>query len=45
MDFLFFISNLNLTIIFADHIFKQNEAMWLAELISAIYEQLMKQNF
>ena len=37
---------LNLLLIFADHIFKQNEAMWLAELnISAIYDQLMKLNF
>ena len=42
----FFISNLNLTLILADHIFKQNEAMSLAELIiSAIYDQLMKLNF
>ena len=33
-------------LILADLIFKQNEAMWLAELnISAIYDQLMKLNF
>ena len=37
---------LNLLLILAVHIFKQNEAMWLAELIiSAIYDQLMKLNF
>ena len=42
----FLIRNLNLTLILADLIFKQNEAMWLAELnISAIYDQLMKLNF
>ena len=42
----FFISNLNLTLILADLIFKQIEAIWLAELIiSAIYDQLMKLNF
>ena len=42
----FFISNLNLMLILADHIFKQNEAMWLTELIiSAIYDQLMKLKF
>ena len=33
-------------LILADLIFKQIEAMWLAELnISAIYDQLMKLNF
>ena len=33
-------------LILADLIFKQNEAMWLAELIiNAIYDQLMKLNF
>ena len=42
----FLIRNLNLMLILADLIFKQNEAMWLAELnISAIYDQLMKLNF
>ena len=42
----FLIRNLNLTLILTDLIFKQNEAMWLAELnISAIYDQLMKLNF
>ena len=40
------ISNLNLTLILADLIFKQIEAICLAELIiSAIYDQLMKLNF
>ena len=42
----FFISNLNFVLILVDHILRQNETMWLAELIiSAIYDQLMKQNF
>ena len=37
---------LNLSLILGVHIFKQNEAMSLAELIiSAIYDQLMKLNF
>ena len=37
---------LNLSLILAVHIFKQNEAMWLADLIiNAIYDQLMKLNF
>ena len=37
---------LNLLLILTVHIFKQNEAMWLAELIiNAIYDQLMKLNF
>ena len=37
--------NLILTFILADLIFKQNEAMWLAELIISANDQLMKLNF